>query len=436
MPGAGPPGPEARAGAGPAGAGQGALDAGFRQPAIKSLASIICVAYREREIVDLFRSSGFAEVWDYPSADWRFLCAALESAQRDFGPYGVAKILEAVCQQEEPGNGGVREDINGCLRPCGVEIGDDCRARRLGEEGAPAGRAALFDQRRHHPFVIEHAKPKFLRGDHFGAVVEACKALEDLVSERSGVEDYGVRLMKRALGDSGTLEVDMADLTGNTKDGIRRGVGSMCKGVVSSVRNPVSHEYEQRFPISGADALDILGVISYLCRQVERMRRKTGPPPAPPGGGGGDPGMPWARVLGAQGWPGGMDLPVPAIRPGKTPEVRGLAVRPETVEAGGTVDVTVTGTDIGEWYVWVCAEDGTVKSIPTPLEARDPDASTEGGVKRYAFSVITVNYDPGEYRVSVSVTDDMSAYVVRIKKFMVTPRRPAVSGGGKTAGTL
>jgi len=109
---------------------------------------------------------------------------------------------------------------------------------------------------------------------------------------------------------------------------------------------------------------------------------------------------------------------------------------PETVEAGGTVDVTVTGTDIGEWYAGVYAEDGAVKSIPTPLEARDPDASTEGGVGRYAFSVRTVNYDPGEYRVSVSVVEDMSAYGVRIKKFMVTARRAAKADGGKTAGTL
>ena len=48
----------------------------------------------------------------------------------------------------------------------------------------------------------------------------------------------------------------------------------MCEGIVSSVRSHVSHEYEQRFPIGGADALDTLGVISCLCRQVEKLGRR------------------------------------------------------------------------------------------------------------------------------------------------------------------
>ncbi|MCY4252708.1 MAG: hypothetical protein OXD41_05335 [Thaumarchaeota archaeon] len=52
----------------------------------------------------------------------------------------------------------------------------------------------------------------------------------------------------------------------------------MCEGIVSSVRSHVSHEYEQRFPIGGADALDILGVISYLCRQVKLGRRRESRP--------------------------------------------------------------------------------------------------------------------------------------------------------------
>jgi len=278
VPGAGAPGAEGGVGAGPAGAGQGALDSGFCSSTLGSLASIMCIVYRGREITELFRESGLPPVWNYLGADWKFLCGALESTQRNFGPYGVARILETACvQQDGLGNGRMREDINECLSPCGVGIGDDGKARRLGQAGTPAGEAALFDQRRYHQDVIGHAKPKFLKGDYFGSVIEGCKVLEELVRVRSGVDGYGTRLMKRALGEGGALEVDMADLTGTTKDGIRRGLGSMCEGMVSSVRNPVSHEYEERFPIGGEDALDILSVVSYLCRQIERMRRRPGP---------------------------------------------------------------------------------------------------------------------------------------------------------------
>ncbi len=271
------PGAHASAGSGPEGTGQGALDSGFQQSTLGSLASILCIAYRGAEIRELFKRSGFPVIWDNIGANWKFLSGALERTQREFGPYGVAKILEAACaQQDRLGNHGVRVDMNECLAPFGVRIGDDGRVRRLGHGGPPGGGAAPFDQRRYHQAVIAHARPKFLRGDHFGAVVEGCKVLEELVRSRSGIDGYGTGLMERAFGERGPLEVDMADLTGTTRDGIRRGLGSMCGGIVASVRNPASHEYEERFPIGSADALDILGVISYLCRQVERMRRRPG----------------------------------------------------------------------------------------------------------------------------------------------------------------
>ena len=273
------PGADGRAGSGPEGTGQGALETGFRSTTLGSLASIICIVYRGAEIRDLFKRSGIPLIWDHIGDNWKFLSGALEKTQHEFGPYGVAKILETVCaQQDGLGNGGVRKRINERLRPCGVWIGGDCVARQLEQAEEPAGEVALFDRGRHHPSVIEHARPRLLKDDYFGAVVEGCKALEELIRARSGVEGHGLRLIKEAFGDGGALEVGMADLTGRTREGIRHGVGSMCEGIVSSVRSHVSHEYEQRFPIGGADALDILGVISYLCRQVKLGRRRESRP--------------------------------------------------------------------------------------------------------------------------------------------------------------
>lgn len=279
--GAGAPMPESgpstdgRTGPSQEGTWQGALDSEFRQPVIMSLASILRITYSGAKIRELFKSSGHPVIWDNIGENWKFLSGALERTQRECGPYGVARILETACaEQDELGNHRMRGDINECLLSCGVEIGEDCKARRIRRAGPPAGEAALFDQRRYHKAVIEHARPGFLRKDYFSSVVEGCKVLEELVRERSGIDDYGASLMKRALGDRGILEVDMADLTGRTRDGIRRGLGSMCEGIVSGVQNPASREYEQRFPISGEDALDILGVISYLCRQIEKMRRR------------------------------------------------------------------------------------------------------------------------------------------------------------------
>lgn len=114
----------------------------------------------------------------------------------------------------------------------------------------------------------------------------------------------------------------------------------------------------------------------------------------------------------------------------------GLSVSPEVVKVGDKVDVTVIGRDIGEWYVGVYSEAGKVKSRSTPLEAYGLPAILEDGVERYTFSFSTVNYVPGEYRVSTSADENMGAPGIRIKKFMVVDLRATEAAGGRTAGIL
>lgn len=283
---AGSPAAGARPAASPAGTGQGITDTLFRPQTLSNLASITCIVYRGQGITDLFRRSGFPPVWNYrPGNDWRFLYGALERLQQNFGPYGVTKILEAACDpQDGLARDNAREEINECLSPYGIRIGEDGRARRLEAKAAAASEAALFDQRNYHKAVIEHARPPFLKGEYFGAAREGLKVLEELIRTRSGIDDYGARLVQKALGDSGALEADLADLTGTTRKGIRRGLESGCTWMLSSVRNPASHEYETKFIIGRADALDILTAVSYLCRQVEKMRRRPGQRPAQPKG--------------------------------------------------------------------------------------------------------------------------------------------------------
>ena len=83
--------------------------------------------------------------------------------------------------------------------------------------------------------------------------------------------------MKRALGGEGILEVAHAGLTDTTRAGRQSGLEGMCVGIVSGVRNPVSHEPESSLGIGREDALHILGTISYLCGQVEGTRRRPEP---------------------------------------------------------------------------------------------------------------------------------------------------------------
>lgn len=143
-----------------------------------------------------------------------------------------------------------------------------------------------FDQRGLHSVVVEHARQRFLKGDHLGAVAGAYIGLEGMVRAKSGVSGCGAGLMTRAFGEGGILEAGPAGLAGVARDYRQRALGSMFAEMVSGVRNRICHEPEASLHIGREEALDILGTISYLCGQVEQARRRSEPGRHVPRGGG------------------------------------------------------------------------------------------------------------------------------------------------------
>jgi len=338
-PGRAPPKGGAQAGAFGAAAGSTgepeAAGVGLSSPTLWQLASIICIVYRGTEITRLLERSGFKPRWNYLGTDWQFLHGVLEGQQQDFGPQGVIRILETVCSpRERLDRRDVRGKVNECLAPYGLEVGEDGEARGTERAQAPQdGNAALFDQRGYHGLVIEHAREKFLKSEYFSAVTECCKAFEELVQKKSRLGEGGTDLMGRAFGPDGALAVNFPGLKGETRENMRRGLMHLGMGIVANVRNPVSHELELRFRMGREDALDILGTISYLCRQVERTRRRRGSGRTPPKKSG-EPGS----KAGACGSlePHGDDPGDTGLRAGARPaSAQGRAGDPTAPRAGG-----------------------------------------------------------------------------------------------------
>jgi len=136
------------------------------------------------------------------------------------------------------------------------------------------GDGAAFDQRGYHALVVEHSRARFLRAEYLGAVAGAYGALEGMIRAKSGVDGHGPHMINRALGEDGALEVGLPGLAGATRASMRRGLAQMCVGAVSGMRNPIAHDASLR--IGRGEALDMLGVLSYLCGQVEQTRRRAG----------------------------------------------------------------------------------------------------------------------------------------------------------------
>lgn len=206
---------------------------------------------------------------------------------------------------------------------CGLPVLRDPARRRYGchacgvhvpyaHDGA-GDDMADFDQRGHHSLVVRHARPRFFRGDYTGAVISACGAFEGLVREGSGIDDYGIRLVRRAFGEGGALEVDG---DGAARGSRRRRLESLCAWIVSGVRNAIAHEPESSVRIGRDDALYILGAISHICGQVDGARRRAGRGQGAPWAGGArhrDPMPKGRRGQGVRGAGAGMREPVDRV---------------------------------------------------------------------------------------------------------------------------
>jgi len=249
----------------------------FQLPALERLATLIGDAYTGTEITALFRKADFDTVGHDGGTKWRFLYAAFERLQRTHGAEAILKILKNVCSpQERLNRGDVRKEINECLAFYGLSIGEDGELRRVEKAITPSDTdRELFLQRNYHRLVIEHARANFLQRDYFGAVSDCCKEFEKFVRKKSGLEMSGRKLMSKALDPKGGLGVSLPGVASMTRDDVQDGVMHMCMGIMASARNPTAHESKHSFPIDRDEALDILGVISHLCRQIDRMRPKA-----------------------------------------------------------------------------------------------------------------------------------------------------------------
>lgn len=241
---------------------------------LERLAKAIADECAGEEIGGMLGEAGLGHVRSGGRAKWRLVYGRLARLHSNNDHGAIVRVLEAACRPRA-GRGAVRRKVNECLKRRGLRFGEDGKRVLVGRVYVPDADRREFDQREHHRLVAEHAGPMFAKGAYRSAVGEACKALEGIVREKSKIDDSGAGLMGGALGKDGALAVDIPGLADKTTISMQGGLMHMCMGMMLGVRNPVSHEPEASLPVERTDALEILGAISYLCRQVDRTRRKA-----------------------------------------------------------------------------------------------------------------------------------------------------------------
>jgi uncharacterized protein (TIGR02391 family) len=252
----------------------------FSLSALERIATIIGDRYTGSEITSFFRKAGFPEIRHDGTTKWRFVYSKLEEMQKgQYGPYQIAKIIESLCNPEEYfGQAEVHrkmvDQINEILGFYGLVVKTETgKIVVTGQTDAylhsrESEEAKLFDSREFHPKVREHAKELFLEKRYFHAVFECCKAFDKYVREKSKLDKHGLSLMSSALSLKGPLKLNPQRT--ETEKNEQEGLMHLCIGLMRAIRNPEGHEPELDWPITREDALDILSLISYLYRKIDK----------------------------------------------------------------------------------------------------------------------------------------------------------------------
>jgi uncharacterized protein (TIGR02391 family) len=252
----------------------------FSLSALERIAEIIGDRYTGSGITEFFRKAGFPQIRHDGTTKWRFVYGALEQIQSStHGPYQIAAIIQQLCDpQEYFGNAETHRqivnEVNEILSFYALAVNaKDGKVVVTGETDAvlrsrESEEARLFDSRGFHPEVKKHARLLFLEGRHFHAVFECCKAFDKYVRQKSKLDKHGSDLISAALSLKGPLKLN-AQRT-ETERNEQEGLMHLCMGLMRAVRNPESHEPELDWPITREDALDILSLISFLYRQVDK----------------------------------------------------------------------------------------------------------------------------------------------------------------------
>lgn len=110
------------------------------------------------------------------------------------------------------------------------------------------------------------------RNDYTEAIRDAVYFVCDMLRNLSGLEDKdGTKLIEASfLGNSPAILINRCETT--TEKDIQQGIGFILKGIMQSIRNPLSHEKTEYFP-EQADAIILF--IDYLLKQIDHTGGTT-----------------------------------------------------------------------------------------------------------------------------------------------------------------
>lgn len=172
-----------------------------------------------------------------------------------------------------------RQAVNNQLAFEGIEIDETGKAVALKEKASRLqdielrvrGLHKKLEQRSVHPAIFAYCRAELIAENYFHAVMEAQKGLLQRIRDISGVETDGNRLIEQVFSGNPILIIN--SFTTQSEKDEHSGFCNLLKGLCTMFRNPLAHEPKVEWPLSEQDALEILGIISYCHRRLDKAQR-------------------------------------------------------------------------------------------------------------------------------------------------------------------
>lgn len=161
----------------------------------------------------------------------------------------------------------------------GIEIDDTGKAVALTEKASRLqdielrvkGLKNKLEQRNAHPAIAAYCKAELIADNYFHAVLEANKGLFQRIRDISGLETDGNALIEQAFSTNPIVIIN--NYTTSSEKNEHTGFCNLLKGLCSMFRNPTAHEPKVDWPMSEQDALEILSIISYCHRRLDKAQK-------------------------------------------------------------------------------------------------------------------------------------------------------------------
>lgn len=122
-----------------------------------------------------------------------------------------------------------------------------------------------------HRLIFQYCKEELLANNYFHAVFEAMKGLVKRIQELSGCFFDGQNLVENVFSKNPILIIN--NFRSKSEQDEQTGFKNVLCGLIGMFRNPEAHEPKVEWPIEEQDALEILGMISYCHRRLDKAQK-------------------------------------------------------------------------------------------------------------------------------------------------------------------